>query len=44
MLRQIPASEVLLHDQPNDIWIIVNGHVYDMSSFTEEHPGGPDSQ
>lgn len=43
MLRHIPASEVMLHNKPDDIWIVVNGQVYDMSGFSEEHPGGPES-
>ncbi|KAK5049908.1 hypothetical protein LTR84_004027 [Exophiala bonariae] len=42
MARKISASELLLHDKADDIWIVVNGYVYDMSSFADEHPGGPD--
>lgn len=43
MLRQISASEVILHNKPEDIWIVVNGQVYDMTDFSGEHPGGAES-
>lgn len=43
MSRQVPVSEVVLHSKPEDIWIVVNGQVYDMTEFSEEHPGGAES-
>ncbi|KEF63562.1 uncharacterized protein A1O9_01540 [Exophiala aquamarina CBS 119918] len=40
MPRKVLVSEVVLHNKPEDIWIVVNGQVYDMTDFSEEHPGG----
>lgn len=33
-------TQVSLHKSRNDLWIIVHGKVYDVSSFLSEHPGG----
>lgn len=33
-------SEVAKHTQPNDAWFILDGEVYDVSQFLEDHPGG----
>ncbi|XP_071689894.1 cytochrome b5 [Rutidosis leptorrhynchoides] len=33
------ASE---HNSAGDCWIVVDGKVYDVSSYMEEHPGGDD--
>lgn len=32
--------EVARHNSINDVWIIVNGKVLDISSWLIEHPGG----
>ena len=34
------VDEVSFHDNENDAWIIINGDVYDITDFLEEHPGG----
>ncbi|KAI1369604.1 hypothetical protein F5Y08DRAFT_350281 [Xylaria arbuscula] len=34
------AKEVALHNKPANAWIIVHGHVYDLSSYIQDHPGG----
>lgn len=36
----ILVKEVMLHDNANDCWIVLNGEVYDVSSFIGKHPGG----
>jgi len=36
----ISADEVALHNTAEDCWTIVNGEVYDLSSFVGRHPGG----
>lgn len=33
-------AEVAQHATANDCWMIVNGNVYDLTSFLEQHPGG----
>eukprot|EP00252_Welwitschia_mirabilis_P013979 TRINITY_DN30988_c0_g1_i1.p1 TRINITY_DN30988_c0_g1~~TRINITY_DN30988_c0_g1_i1.p1 ORF type:complete len:129 (-),score=24.15 TRINITY_DN30988_c0_g1_i1:33-419(-) len=36
------ATQVAEHNSRNDCWIIINGKVYDVSRYLEEHPGGED--
>jgi sulfite reductase (NADPH) flavoprotein alpha-component len=39
--REIDASEVVLHDNPEDgYWMIIDGRVYDVTEFAHLHPGG----
>ncbi len=39
-LRKIPMSEVKKHTTKDDCWVVLNGKVYDLSTFHPEHPGG----
>lgn len=40
-LRQIDASELVLHSGPDDEpWLAISGRVYDLSAFLRLHPGG----
>mmetsp|Transcript_53394 Transcript_53394/g.134092 ORF Transcript_53394/g.134092 Transcript_53394/m.134092 type:complete len:454 (+) Transcript_53394:76-1437(+) len=39
-LRSITSEEVAKHATPGDCWLIVRGHVYDVSQFASIHPGG----
>ena len=41
--RIITEEELSKHNKDDDAWFAVNGHVYDGSSFLNEHPGGSDS-
>lgn len=36
----IPLSEVAKHNQPGDLWIVINGRVLDLSNYAGQHPGG----
>ncbi|KAJ5099524.1 FMN-dependent dehydrogenase-domain-containing protein [Penicillium argentinense] len=40
MARKVSTQEIAQHAQPDDIWIVVNGKVYDVTKFAPEHPGG----
>eukprot|EP01062_Namystynia_karyoxenos_P073343 TRINITY_DN70143_c0_g1_i1.p1 TRINITY_DN70143_c0_g1~~TRINITY_DN70143_c0_g1_i1.p1 ORF type:complete len:520 (+),score=141.16 TRINITY_DN70143_c0_g1_i1:91-1650(+) len=40
MARQILMSEVAQHNKPGDLWMVIDGGVYDLSKFAKMHPGG----
>ena len=33
-------SQVLAHNLPTDLWIIIGNEIYDVTKFQNEHPGG----
>lgn len=35
-------AQVAKHNTPADCWTVVNGQVYDVTSWINRHPGGPD--
>jgi cytochrome b involved in lipid metabolism len=37
------ASEVSVHNQESDCWMIVSGKVYDITSYISQHPAGKES-
>ena len=39
MSKTFSASDVAAHKKPDDLWIIVDKDVYDMTKFQTEHPG-----
>jgi hypothetical protein len=39
-VRIFTKAEVAKHDTVNDCWMIINGKVYDVTPFVDEHPGG----
>lgn len=42
--RLLSASEIQKHNTADNVWIVVEGKVYDMSRFAPEHPGGAESE
>jgi cytochrome b involved in lipid metabolism len=40
MAQKVSAAEVAKHNLEGDVWVTVNGKVYDMTDFAPTHPGG----
>lgn len=40
MSKVFTTSDVASHNKPNDLYIIVDGDVYDLTKFQDDHPGG----
>jgi cytochrome b involved in lipid metabolism len=38
--KQITLTEVAAHKTSSSCWTVVNGNVYDVTSFIPNHPGG----
>lgn len=36
----ISVEEIVKHNSADDLWIVVDGTVYDVTAFAPEHPGG----
>jgi cytochrome b involved in lipid metabolism len=36
-------EELVLHNKDGDMWLAIDGTVYDLTKFSEEHPGGKKS-
>ncbi|GKT49274.1 peroxisomal (S)-2-hydroxy-acid oxidase GLO4 [Colletotrichum spaethianum] len=36
----LSPAEVSKHNRLNDLWLVIDGNVYDFSEFIREHPGG----
>jgi cytochrome b involved in lipid metabolism len=41
-MKYISTEEIKGHNTDNDLWIVVNDRVYDITSFSFRHPGGID--
>jgi hypothetical protein len=39
-LRVFTWDEVRRHDHVDDLWVVFGGHVYDLTPFAKNHPGG----
>jgi len=39
-LEPLAAAEVARHDRRDDLWLIIDGLVYDLTDYVDNHPGG----
>lgn len=39
MSKVFTTSDVASHNKPGDLYIIVDGDVYDLTKFQDDHPG-----
>ncbi len=39
----LSSKEVAKHNSSGDCWLIIDGKVYDVSSYIDYHPGGPEA-
>ena len=44
MARVVSVQEISKHNIPEDLWVVVDGTVYDLTEFAPEHPGGASSE
>ena len=38
-LQIVTAEELGKHNKDDDLWILINGHVWDVTDFLDKHPG-----
>ncbi|KAI3406567.1 CYB5 [Candida oxycetoniae] len=39
-VKVFDADEISKHTTHDDCWVVINGRVYNVSSYIDEHPGG----
>lgn len=40
MSKIITAEELAKHTSSDSLWMAINGKVYDLTNFLDDHPGG----
>ena len=41
MAKTFSQADVATHKKPDDLWVVVDEDVYDLTKFQNEHPGRP---
>ena len=41
-LAEYTLKQVATHKKPSDLWMVIHGKVYNVTSFRDDHPGGGD--
>ena len=36
-------AQVATHDSEDDLWVVIDGKVYDLTEYVHEHPGGSEA-
>ncbi|PON97226.1 Nitrate reductase NADH dependent [Trema orientale] len=42
LTKLVSMAEASKHNTKDDCWVVIDGKVYDLSSYLDEHPGGDD--
>lgn len=40
MMRLITTQEISRHNTAEDLWLVIDDEVYDLTDFAPQHPGG----
>eukprot|EP00499_Haloplacidia_sp_CaronLabIsolate_P007917 CAMPEP_0196782072 /NCGR_PEP_ID=MMETSP1104-20130614/10637_1 /TAXON_ID=33652 /ORGANISM="Cafeteria sp., Strain Caron Lab Isolate" /LENGTH=129 /DNA_ID=CAMNT_0042152303 /DNA_START=8 /DNA_END=397 /DNA_ORIENTATION=+ len=40
--KTFKLEQVAEHSKPDDCWLVIDGLVYDVTKFLDNHPGGPE--
>lgn len=43
MSQKYTAAQISVHNKDNDLWLVLNNKVYDVTKYVDEHPGGLDT-
>lgn len=39
--RKVTWDEVARHNTPQEVWLVIDGQVYNPTPYFDDHPGGP---
>jgi cytochrome b involved in lipid metabolism len=43
MSKTFSKDDVASHNKPDNLWVIIDEDVYDLTKFQDDHPGGKKS-
>ena len=41
-MEEYSWEEIAKHNTVDSLWLVVSGKIYDVTTFIDEHPGGPE--